>query len=805
MTPLPETPSPSDPKRRYPAHLSRNKPGPSKNPQPPRKQPAPATYHPLPPKPVTRTKQPPRSKPTHNTIYPAPSIDTTSRPPLQPAPQPPTHEYSSLADLLQEAGYKHTRVYTPEAERLRGRIRRTLDEPDSDEVDALYQTYGFGGTMQNQHRILNVTEPTIPLKSSSSLLRSALAQQDSPANSDHAGSYESSQGWWTGVLGRVGKAVMEVSPPMAFDEPPRAVGLGLAKGGEGVRKVKSNWELDRSAASRRAQTDSPVAQEDRTPVARSFTDEARVPSGFRGVADPPASIQAFLHSLPTIPPPPPIEDDAYGYCPLPTDYEAQCEDDELYGMSFGEVDVGSLGSSRESSEDRELRESEQEDVDDVLVLGGVADDLRRRVMHDAVEYDESFDSPPVHPVSLPTTEDESPQRPFDNRTRQTPSPEPETELEPEPETVLRQEEPIPEKKPLKYGDRARRLRMAKSTPLLHTIQPRPSWLGSIRAAFFGTEEASPSYVTLPSAPASGPSAPIRITPAAPAAPALVTASPVICDSTSTDSVDLPAFPSAAPSSAALRLRPSLARLREVVGISPVVTSTNDNDDAGLVLSPRLDWDATGQQFAGWNSTPDRKRPGLPWASTVVKASEEGIDYSKSFFYKPATPPHHSHSSSPSSSTSTCSISEGSGSISSVSETSNNDTTPLPAPAPGPRRPAPSTPGPRKQRSIKSLRAALLLPVAPPPPVPRIPDSLKHLHLRPGTPPPPPSLRGVEPPVLAISSPGAWEAGLPPRELVLEGEEWDARDGNLPGDWGKGLRGKSKGKKGKKRSKKDLKA
>jgi hypothetical protein len=34
-------------------------------------------------------------------------------------------------------------------------------------------------------------------------------------------------------------------------------------------------------------------------------------------------------------------------------------------------------------------------------------------------------------------------------------------------------------------------------------------------------------------------------------------------------------------------------------------------------------------------------------------------------------------------------------------------------------------------------------------------------------------RRLPPPVFAISSPGTTDAGLPPRELILEGEEWDA--------------------------------
>jgi hypothetical protein len=63
-----------------------------------------------------------------------------------------------------------------------------------------------------------------------------------------------------------------------------------------------------------------------------------------------------------------------------------------------------------------------------------------------------------------------------------------------------------------------------------------------------------------------------------------------------------------------------------------------------------------------------------------------------------------------------------------------------------------------------------------------------------TPPLKATLRGT-PPLLAILSPGAWEEGRPPRELVLEGEEWDAREGGVPGDWGqKGKKVKRRGSK-----------
>ena len=56
----------------------------------------------------------------------------------------------------------------------------------------------------------------------------------------------------------------------------------------------------------------------------------------------------------------------------------------------------------------------------------------------------------------------------------------------------------------------------------------------------------------------------------------------------------------------------------------------------------------------------------------------------------------------------------------------------------------------------------------------------------------------EPPALAILSPGAWEAGLPPRALVLEEEDWEARRsaGNWDGDEGVGMGFGLVGKKGK---------
>ena len=184
------------------------------------------------------------------------------------------------------------------------------------------------------------------------------------------------------------------------------------------------------------------------------------------------------------------------------------------------------------------------------------------------------------------------------------------------------------------------------------------------------------------------------------------------------------------SSAALRLRPSLTALRQAVGLPEPVAE----DEGTPTLTPRAHF---GSYDAAMMS--QQASPVLPRIAEV-RDSRVDIDYSKSFFYKPGTPPAAKVTGS-----------------------------------------ASQSKAPRKQRSLKSLRANLLLPVAPP--LPALPSGFPRT-------PPLPSTPTMHPPLLAISSPGACEAGRPPRELVLEGEEWDARDGRVPGEWAK-KRGKGK--------------
>lgn len=692
-----------------------------------------------------------------------------------------------MQHLLEQAGYADTRVATPPAERVQRRIKKTFDEVDAEEVRDLYSTFGL-----SEHRVTHITEPGLPLKSSSSLLRNLAAQGNtySQENYDPHGTPQlgsSYDTWWGGgfaALGRAAKAVMEMSPPSKgnerFEEVARqmssGVGLGLAKGGEGVRKVKSNWELGHEA----------LDQEQIPPVPPS---RERKPANTTPL--PPVNLP-LVNAM---------DQDEFGFSPLPADYEAQCDDDEFFTTSF---DVGSLDSSpiartREGSSETEehavyaAQLDEINQVDDsprsVKSLGfglsGIMNqDIGKRIMAEAVDYDDYDQESPtkksfVKPLP-PAAAIEEVVEEFASVPEDTPAP-----------------EPVPFRK---YADRATKLRLARSTPIL-TPRPNPGWFGSIRS--YINPASSSTYSALPLDPPSAAPAPIKLTPALPAIPTLAKPVTVVCDSTSDMAEDLPAIPPTitvtAPQSTigsiALRTRKSLAQLKSVITGEPAPPLPTSTPAETPVLSPRLDL-AESEYFAGWSPrrNNDNRSHGPEW-STPTKADSQvdgygptEIDYTRSFFYKPCTPP------APSTSTST------------TSETYNYSSTSTTVPA-----------GlvARRQRSIKSLRAALLLPVAPP--VPVIPDQYRNVITNRSTsgstvasttlatPPQKAGERLPEPPILAILSPGAWEAGLPARELVLEGEEWDARDGQV-GKWSKGKEAiKGKGGKGKLKRKGSKKA
>lgn len=740
-TQIPDTPTPM---ARYPAKLSRNH----------RSQPH------------LRQQNQPKANNSNNKgksknnnrrpQHPVPSIDQQSyqsRPipnRLAPSTNPVIRikELSSLEDLLRQAGYKDTRICTPEADKTR-KIKQTFEEEESEEINDLYGTFGLqrkeSFPRPLEHRIQNITEPTIPFRSSSAMLRDLALQDIRLADKEVLSSSQQSESWWGGgmaALGRAAKAVIELSPPakgpVVGDEALFSVERGsksIARG-ESIRKIKSNIELGSATPPRSKsvpQEQRPVVTRTRTSVAS--TSPTKPSSSLSAAIGTPESIVTAFEQ------PPPFDDDAFGYGPLPGNYE-QCDEDDT-AFSHQNFEIASIGSSnsRQSSVGRQTIE-EEFGVDDALAMfgsgSGQSQDLDatgKRVMADAVEYDDEFDTPPTHSIALPSVD--TPELALLSGTHSDDI----RDIEASPLDPL----PIVDK-PKKYADRATKLRIAKSTPLLKITPPESSWFASIRSVLSGVQ---PTYQALSTEqPSTDRAGALWISPTAIAAPTLVTTSTVMCDSASNAAVDLPPVISRPPSSGAVaamsvRLRPSMARLRKAVG----APAQPKQDDAAPVLSPRLDWDEQGESYAGWGWS--ARKPKIPSREIVPATPPKGplilkgsIDYTKSFFYKPMTPPQ-----------------------------------------PGPSNPTRSADNQiRARRSIKSLRAALLLPVAAPP-VPEIPSKFAKPVQEAASTPQSANLIS-KPPVLAIQSPGAWEAGRPPRQLILEGEEWDPRDGGLPGDWGK---------------------
>lgn len=685
--------------------------------------------------------------------HPVPSIDQQSyqsRPipnRLQPSTNPVIRikELSSLEDLLRQAGYKDTRVCTPEALKTR-KIKQTFEEEEFEEINDLYGTFGLkrkeSATRPLEHRIQNITEPTIPFRSSSAMLRDLALQDIRLADKEVLSTSQQSESWWGGgmaALGRAAKAVIELSPPakdhVVDDGTSSEWGSSLIAHGESIRKVKSNMELTSATPPRKS-----IPQEQRPLVTRAATPDSPVKpsSSISATIGTPESIVAAFEQ-----PPPVFDEEAFGYGPLPDNYEECDDEDGLYSHQLFEIDSMGSSNSRQSSEER-TSVAEEYSVDDSLVMfgnGQVSQDLDaigKRVMEGALEYDDEFDTPPKHSIALPAVDSHQPT--FLDGDQLADMQEAEVDVS----TPIA---PTIAEKPKKYADRATKLRIAKSTPVLKATPPESRWFGSIRSVLIGAQAA---YQALPTEQAATNQAgALWISPTAAAAPTLVTTSTVMCDSASNTAVDLPPVISRPTSNSAvaamsLRLRPSMARLRQAVGVP---ARPAQDDDSSPVLSPRLDWDEQGESYAGWNwsarkpkTTSRNAIPATPPKAPVhLKGS---IDYTKSFFYKPMTPPQPGPSNS--------------------SRPADNQI--------------------RARRSIKSLRAALLLPVAAPP-VPHIPAQFIKPTTDAASTPQAASLKSKAP-VLAIQSPGAWEAGLPPRQLILEGEEWDARDGGLPGDWGK---------------------
>lgn len=230
----------------------------------------------------------------------------------------------------------------------------------------------------------------------------------------------------------------------------------------------------------------------------------------------------------------------------------------------------------------------------------------------------------------------------------------------------------------------------------------------------------------------------------PASPKVVRAGAIVCDSM--ESEDMPPVPVSRADLAAglpfraLRTKLSLQMMGKVGQGMDLEQETAASSSKTPTLTPRPDWH---DRDAKWANRPrPLATPTAPakqtyqWTTNIDEV--EGMDdaepdFSQSFFYKPATPPRRPGQSG---------------------QTSSSNSR-----------------EPKRQESIKSLRALLLKGVMAAkaakdniPPVPSIPSAYRSLPKKVPAGPPPP--------VFAISSPGAVEAGLPPRELVLEGEEWE---------------------------------
>lgn len=664
-------------------------------------------------------------------------------------------------------------MFTPKTEKVR-QIKKTFDEDEAEELNDLYGTFGLkresgGIDTAREHRIQNVTEATTPFRSSSAVLRD-LALHDMRMNDRDAASSSptESSSWWEGgmaAFGRAAKAVIEVSPP---PNPVSTACPSMTAGDIGVRKAKSNIEL--SSGTR--MTSGTIPQEQRIPARADMV--AVSDESIAHLIGMSRQLRSFENDASTfeLPPPPAHDDEAFGYRPLPDCYEAQSEADDsifdVHDCDQGSLIYGGRATDSPDEEDDEEDRKETQAVERDLDLFAIAQssgsndidyDLGRRIMVDAREYDDEIDSPPTLTTSLPDAEEADIVAGSSSNAL--------TE-----ETVFEAHRPL-----LKYADRATKLRIAKSTPALPRAQAETSWFGSLRQALVGAYSGYEPIQAAPPIPKAQ-TGPLRITPSTAAAPSLVTKSNVLCDSASDGAIDLPPVntirhsSSNIPLSIPLRLRPSIARLKQAV-FPPAPVS---NEATTPTLSPRVDWDSQGEHYAGWNWSTKKPRPIKPStaASASIQAEEYeapgdavrgSIDYTKSFFYKPATPPRR--------------------------------------PSPDAARPvnerSSSEPQIRARRSIKSLKAALLLPVAAPP-VPAIPAQYSRVGgTGSRTPPRLSSELRLDPPALAIQSPGSWEAGLPPRALVLEGEEWDARDGRVPGDWGRKASRKSGSKKLKKKS------
>lgn len=768
------------------------------------------------------------ARPQRRTSIASSSIDdeVPAAPELPPLPQQtpsqPLPELASLEFLLRQAGYKETRVFTPEAERTRPRLKPRFDDEESTELANMYAAMGLNSEASIQVR--HHTQPTVPFRSSSSVLRN-VALQDATAMLNEvrkrrgpgAGAPEvpkvADAFWHPEVLDRaaaeaVGKQVAAISPPRNRNSTD-GVGLGLAQQGRGVRKAKSNMELVRNLSRSPEKEDIPpgyfIDQREQQPPsapAHTIAFQREVPPSIAAMFSPP---------IMTPPDQTQFVDDAFDWGRLPSDYETQ-EDDDMYAEMYGcadDSDSIASGSSAGSSPSLgpteaaspPLLDAEQvladlglgrtmpidadgeslADAEEIAQAEAEAAAIGQRILASTIEYDDDIDDSEdeFNPEASPTPKTQ-PVLPLPVISVMSPSPPSRTPM------LAGSPTPPPRRSVASARAPAVRAPAVRAAPPMRTPRRVVSRVDSLAEAMSESIISPPKLsqaVVVPTSPLrTSKSAPalrksksmalFAITPAALAAPALQTVTPVLCDSISNDAEDLPPLPippmndepepSSGFGSFALRARKSLGALRASFwATAPPEMPPLPSSSTMPILAPRLDWATQGAHFAGWNTDQDEKqsrRESIDSTSSMGTVHELGdpfddsdpIDYTKSFFYKPTTPPRSSG-------------------VPSRMRSLN------------------------KQASVKSLRRALLLPVAAPP-VPKIPgrflttSNADTFNMR--TPPRSPRLP-VQPPVIHIHSPGAFEEGRPPRPLSLDGAEWEGHD--VVPNWGEGVTRKGKGR------------
>lgn len=778
---------------RYPASLSRKSAGPSRPQRP----------HSI------------ASSSIDDEVPAAPELPPLPQP--QQAPPKPLPELASLEHLLRQAGYKETRVFTPESERTRPRLKKCFDDEQSAELANMYAAMGLDPEASIQVR--HLTQPAVPFRSSSSVLRN-VALQDATAMLNEVRRSRVSAApeipkaadafWRPEMLGRaaaeaVGKHIVAAISPPRNHKSTDGVGLGLAHHGRGVRKAKSNMELVRQLSRSPEKEDIPptyfaLHRENQPPTAPAHTTafERQVPPSIAAIFSPP---------LMTPPEESPVLDDAFNWGQLPSDYESH-EADDMYAEMYGAVDddsdsiiSGSSAGTTPSFRPTETTspplldakrvladlglgcikpiDSDSEslvEAEEIAIAEAEAAAIGQRILASTVEYDDDDDSSDDFDPDCSPTPKTHPILPLPVISVMSPSP--------------------PSRTPMLAGSptHARRSITAVRAPAKRAAPPIRTPRRVTSRADCLAEAMSESIISplKASKPVIAPASPLRtsksvpalrksksqalfaITPAALAAPARQTVTPVVCDSISNDAEDLPPLPippmndepepSSGFGSLALRARKSLGALRASFwATAPPELPPLPSTSTAPILAPRLDWAAQGRTFAGWNTDQDEKqgkRGSIDSTSSLSTMHEladpfddsDPIDYTKSFFYKPTTPPRSSG---------------------------------------GPSRVGKLN----KQASVKSLRRALLIPVAAPP-VPKIPGrflTASRVNLsqyRANTPPGTPRLP-VRLPEIHLHSPGAIEEGRPPRPLSLDGAEWEGHD--VVPNWGEGVTRKINGR------------